>query len=691
MKTGDPRTSICARSRGLGLLLLCLVLSACQPEAGTADAAPAAPVLRRDSALINELDQLERVGLSLPEDHAPALAVLLGRCPPGSAERLEGLSVRANLLGLLRDRPGFDAAVAELANWPDNALRRSARLAERLAQAQWAQNNGELSVALRLLAPLPPEELAPLERRLAWRALATLARVQADYGELDNAIENNLRALEMADGLGGVWRRVASLAALTDVSNRMDQPERALRYSDEALALARQDPNPVTLYDVYTVRGIVHASDRPSAAAREALNAALEQARAAGSSRLEALALGNLADHMLRRGEFAQAEATARQALELARQHHRLSSEILALHNLGIAKIGQRRIEEGKRDVLAAIHMEVERGAGGYTAESWRELGQYLEQAGDLPGALDAYHRSRELFDQVLHEESRKAVLEAEARYEDTRRRKEIELLNRGNRLKEGEILSRDLQLRLWAEVGACVLLSAALLSLAYRRIRRTNAALAQANESLREQSERDPLTGLSNRRHFQSVIRQADAGLRGSLFLIDIDLFKRINDQWGHAAGDSVLIEVARRLRAVLREQDLVVRWGGEEFLILIRSPDPLDAGHLAQRLLDQVGSKPVMHGSQAITVTASIGYACFPLQPHGVVLDWERALDLADTAMYMAKAHGRNKAYGVTAMEARHADEALVLGAQLESAWHAGRAQIHCVQGPPVEARHA
>jgi diguanylate cyclase (GGDEF)-like protein len=170
-------------------------------------------------------------------------------------------------------------------------------------------------------------------------------------------------------------------------------------------------------------------------------------------------------------------------------------------------------------------------------------------------------------------------------------------------------------------------------------------------------------------------------------VFLIDIDHFKRVNDVHGHAAGDSVLIEVAQRLRHTLREQDLVVRWGGEEFLIVVASRAADDARLLAQRLLDQIGQQAVQHGSQAIGVTASIGFASFPLAPHNLAVNWERAIDLVDTVMYMAKAHGRNRAYGIESMEASDEDSLQDLAGRMEAAWHEGRVQLCSLQGPQAE----
>ncbi|OWQ88501.1 hypothetical protein CDN99_16750 [Roseateles aquatilis] len=664
-------------------------MAGCSPEGGSG----AADVVVQDRALRGELEQQERVGTAHPRDHARELLTLEARAAEGSAERLEALSLRAALLAQLRDRPGHEAAVEELKQWPDaSPVRAQVPLALMLARAQWLKVNGELGAGVRLLAGLKEVDAARADPRLLWRATSLLAYMQGDYGEVDASVESGLKALEIARAMNSPWRISNTDATLSFNYFRSQQFDHAKRTVEEGLAAARQDPDPVLMYSIHTVRGIVYSQDTDDKASQQAREQALRYAREAQAPGLQALALGNLADYELRSGNYPRALELAEQSLTMAREAQEISSEILARHNMGIAKIGMRRLEEGKRDVMQAITVDAQREAGSYTADAWLELGTYLEKVEDLPGAVDAYQRSRKLFDVVLRDETRKAVLEAQARYEDQQRQREIRLLNQDNSLKTEQIRTRDLQLKLWAELGGCVLLSGALLGVAYRRIRRTNAALAQTNESLRVQSERDPLTGLANRRHFQQAIAQMtreQGGLRGSLFLIDIDHFKRINDQWGHAAGDSVLVEVARRLRSVLREQDLVVRWGGEEFLILVKSEDPEDARQLGQRLLDQLGGMPVDHGPLRIPISASIGFASFPMAPQDLLLEWERAIDLVDTVMYMAKAHGRNKAYGVAAMVARDRDQLLALAGRIEAAWHQGQVQLVSLLGPVQEGR--
>jgi diguanylate cyclase (GGDEF)-like protein len=219
--------------------------------------------------------------------------------------------------------------------------------------------------------------------------------------------------------------------------------------------------------------------------------------------------------------------------------------------------------------------------------------------------------------------------------------------------------------------------------------VRRSNRALESSNRLLLVQSERDPLTGLPNRRHFRAAIDRlaADGKLAGTVFLIDIDHFKRINDRHGHAAGDSVLTEVARRLRETLREQDLIVRWGGEEFLVIVRALPPDQVEALARRMLGAMAPAPVRTEAGIVEVTGSIGFATFPIEPTRLAVSWERAINLVDTAMYLAKAHGRNRAYGVRLLHARDEGKLDEITRSLETAWREGQVALTLLQGPAEE----
>ena len=176
-------------------------------------------------------------------------------------------------------------------------------------------------------------------------------------------------------------------------------------------------------------------------------------------------------------------------------------------------------------------------------------------------------------------------------------------------------------------------------------RLKRVQDELRRANVELEDAVRTDMLTSLPNRRHVvEHLARTASAARRQrtlmSLLMVDVDHFKRINDSEGHAGGDSVLREIAARIRRVLRTEDMAGRWGGEEFLLVLPATDLEGAWRLAERVREAVSDVPITVGDdREILVTVSIGCA----EGHGDDLDDH--LRRADRALYDAKAAGRNR----------------------------------------------
>ena len=157
-----------------------------------------------------------------------------------------------------------------------------------------------------------------------------------------------------------------------------------------------------------------------------------------------------------------------------------------------------------------------------------------------------------------------------------------------------------------------------------------------------------DPLTGLHNRRyalpHLARIAERAEtAGRQFAVMVLDLDRFKAINDTFGHAAGDAVLVEVAERLKSNLRAVDLLARIGGEEFLVALPDTTPEAAQATAERLRRVIGERPIPlpKGEGNIPVTLSIGLAIGPGTERGSVDD---LVNLADRALLGSKAEGRN-----------------------------------------------
>ncbi|MCT7375683.1 PleD family two-component system response regulator [Chelativorans salis] len=183
----------------------------------------------------------------------------------------------------------------------------------------------------------------------------------------------------------------------------------------------------------------------------------------------------------------------------------------------------------------------------------------------------------------------------------------------------------------------------------------RTQIRRKRYNDSLRssvaqtvEMAVTDPLTGLHNRRyldsHLQSLFDRSTARKRPlSIMIADIDRFKSINDTWGHDAGDAILKTFAKRLRKNLRGIDLVCRYGGEEFVVVMPDTELDVAEKVAERIRAEIASGPFLtgQGDQAVDVTASLGVASARMPGDTV----EALMKRADLALYEAKTRGRNR----------------------------------------------
>ncbi|MFN7972385.1 MAG: diguanylate cyclase [Acidobacteriota bacterium] len=215
--------------------------------------------------------------------------------------------------------------------------------------------------------------------------------------------------------------------------------------------------------------------------------------------------------------------------------------------------------------------------------------------------------------------------------------------------------------------VGAIVPIRTRALRRRHRELEQAVAArsaeLAAKNRELEEASFTEPLTRVRNRRFFAAVVgddvgrakrafKDGGVGRNRDLifYMVDIDHFKEVNDVYGHRAGDQVLVQTAERLGALLRTTDLLVRWGGEEFLVVARDSDRADGDVLARRILEAFGKPLTLPDGGPIRKTCSVGWAPYPwLTGSPDALPYERVLNLADKALYIAKASGRNNAVGL------------------------------------------
>ena len=678
-----PLDNLFARKGSALAVSLCLASALAWGQAHAAD-----PVVAR----IAEIRESERF---LPEKSLASLSALE---PQARKADRTTLGEFLELFSWAHRVAGNNAKAMQLADellalghrYQDNSLIAQGLL----TQAYCAFNNNELALSHKLA--WEGERVANLTSDLPLRIRATLTSGEsfAEEGNFPAALNKIQTGVRMARIDGKAPLLASALDSLAMLYGKMKEFDKGFEALDEAIAITETLNSPGRMSGLKSTEyGLAIQTNQPQRGLR-ALLEGLEYEKKIGADNMMATSYVNLADSYLRQHDYPRALSYSNEALAVAQRLNDDATEATARVNIGQALLGMGKVADGKRSFERGLTWYEQSGDKPELQEVLMEYGAMLERAGDMAGAVRAYHRERTISNELFEKRRQKATLELQEKYEAEKKERQIELLSRDNLLKTTEISNRRLQQRVWWLLAIVMALTSAIVGILYRKVRHANAQLQVKNLELKQQSSRDPLTSLYNRRHFQEFMRthnqveKRGAGtsgeeIVGALFLLDVDHFKHVNDTYGHAAGDAVLRMIADNLREILRETDMIVRWGGEEFLAFLPAIPRSGVDEIARRLLVGISSTIIEYQNIKISVDVSIGFAPFPLVPGTTALSWERAVNLVDMALYLAKGHGRNRAYGVrgfanfeqTSMEAIEQD--------LERAWRAGFVDLSIVQG--------
>ena len=428
--------------------------------------------------------------------------------------------------------------------------------------------------------------------------------------------------------------------AYSSMSNQLNRLDASANYAKRGLEILKPDQALPTRVRLLRNLGRAQASLEQGDAAERTLQQALilahqiDDPKLTAELYLESARLG----HIMNKPDV-QAES-AQQVLLLAQQLKNSQLEGQALEALGFAAL------DAKNPAVAEVHLraafasfqslDLERDESRVLRTLIGLLGKDKKPAEDL---LILSKRMVELSNKIDREDRAKAADDFESRLRFINSENEIRQLKlQAEASKERErLLLRNTQLAQVAAVLVVVVLIV-LTGLLFQ-VRR--------NKRLQERMAReDALTGIANRRQFDERLGTAIARSKRTqnaliLLALDLDKFKSINDGHGHATGDAVIIEFARRISACAREGDVVARMGGDEFLILIEDAKEAQAGtKVAEKILARM-DQPMQFGELTLEVRSSIGVAFMAQASTAAAL-----LDLADRALYAAKEAGRNTA---------------------------------------------
>ena len=607
-------------------------------------------------------DQLEMLEWADPE----RAAQMIDAAPPLSASsvaaEIEMLEIRGMVYAdSTRDEDVYtvERRLEAIAGGGDD----SAVRAGRFVRAYSARQHSQYAAADAELKGIDVNAIRSDTER--YRVLALRGHVLRILGQDEAALPFLEQALDLANKMRDQLRILHAMLALVRIYTDSGNLDRATIQLNSARALATSLEDEASMVETEEREADIADRRGDRAAERRASLAGLEHAKRSGSSKWLELALANLGDSYLKTRDFAESLKYSKEALPIMlRTNHRDDVQI-TLFNEGLAYIGMGSIKMGEKLAEGAIN-EALAGSDFLDAkELLREYADALEHAGYLMMAIQVYHRYDAISEKFMTNTRQRAFLELSAQFDDERKARELELLRRDNALKVSEMNGQRLRQQLILAAALFIALICAALVWAFARV-------SKANERLRFSSEHDPLTGLSNRRYFNERVLAVDGGrpVGGCVLLADLDHFKRINDTHGHPAGDAVLAAMSQRLSAALRENDKLVRWGGEEFLAVLGPMTPAQADMTAARLLQAVRREPVMWNGQIIRCTISIGYASFPMEGSATDISLDSAISLVDKALYEAKRRGRDRACLIKVVSARNERELTTISSEFESA---------------------
>ncbi|MFO1412583.1 MAG: tetratricopeptide repeat-containing diguanylate cyclase [Burkholderiales bacterium] len=454
-------------------------------------------------------------------------------------------------------------------------------------------------------------------------AFVSIGMCQHRLGANDDAVASMLRGLEAARAqrLESLEVNIYNALGSALIAARRDTD--AAAYLATGVARARETGNRTQLTKLLLNQSLLdkqrgdaaRPQDEAAAQAHYAhalaqATQALEIAREIENPYDEAYCLGQTGTVLRLMGNTGEAEAILESALDLGRRLQDPQLQAQALVERGTTLAAQGRGADAQRSLTEAVVLARRIGAGTVLAEACEALSRLFEQAGDFQRALALYKEFHAV---------REAELANSRQHAATAAQLWIDFQEAAKRASEyrarAESLAAD------------------------------HAALTRKAKVLTEESERDPLTGLLNRRgldaRIAALLAASDASeLPLAVALIDVDHFKRINDNFSHTVGDQVLRRVATTIRAHCRQDDLPVRYGGDEFLVVLSAADA-ERGERVLARFKRASDACAWHDeAPGLRVTLSIGVAC---RAPGTT--FAAAVATADEALYAAKAAGRNR----------------------------------------------
>ncbi len=481
-------------------------------------------------------------------------------------------------------------------------------------------------------------------------SLSILAYCDIQRGEFPQALNQAMRALEIYRELDHDKGQAYTAHLIGQAYRQMNDLPRALEHALPALEVARRIDDPRYLMGLYMTLGGAYVDRGDYDAALRCAYEVLETADEQTTPGFYADALNSIAFTYYLMGEATAGLDYVDRAIDLYERLNNPKSSLYALHTAGVIRIEMDRLDEARAILERGLARAETEGVRTSMIEFRVELGRLAEQDGDLDTAsahlhealriaeglesplrqaeahyrLAEFHKANGDFERALHhyetfhaldkrvfnEQSDQRMRALQVQHEVAQAHKEAEAYHSENVALQEEMKRRQ-----------------------------------QTEQELRHLAAQDPLTGVYNRQHVERraegiLDEAAQTGESVGIVLVDMDDFKGLNDTHGHLTGDTVLRELTRRILSLIREGDILGRYGGDEFIFLLRDATLEDCQEVAERIRRSIDEQTLAPRPDVPT-TVSIGAVH---RPAGDETDLLTLLERADEALYQAKNAGKN-----------------------------------------------
>ncbi|HDM8238939.1 TPA: GGDEF domain-containing protein [Vibrio campbellii] len=478
---------------------------------------------------------------------------------------------------------------------------------------------------------------------LQGRAYRWLGNAEVQRAQVQTGLKHYRTAYDLLEGSEFEIQIAMTLNNIASLYMELSDWDRAKTYLDQAINgyLNSDDKydNSLFLAIMYANLSVINYGMEKYEESERYFEQAAQLSMATGSVRIKHNSVSNLSQLLSTLGKMEESYQLAQTCLELPNPQN-LKGLKAACHEA----FAEAYLKDGKYEqAIESAKLALEGLSETASAETKQQMDLYLvlvrahQELKNFEKAFDNLGRLRNLeksFDSHVHgDEMINIKLDLEAKLAQ----KELTLLEAKNALQASELESQR-----YREIFYFLIVAAIGFWL-FRYIRQMN----KINEELAQQNTTDPLTKVHNRRYLPSWLDQMarrSPDRKFALAVIDIDHFKAFNDQYGHDLGDKMLLHVARVLDEATRAGDLLVRWGGEEFVLLFEIRHADDCAKTLDRLRLAVENNNLEVDSESLGATISLG-AVNELSAQSIKQEWDQWFFAADQALYDAKQSGRNQ----------------------------------------------